>query len=260
MMTTFGDWADLVHGSSAAFGHLNCGCHPDCGSGMAVMIDKETKERVPVSAFLDGHQLVKDLAVINDAARGRFLSVLGMGLSLLRNYDPFKSPSRLRISDMLKKFDKAFGATGRDYGKVGKGRTLADVQKRRSDSWLFLFVAGMWFQDLWTYDFRRTHQCIIPYGTQEGEISFCAYNTGVGWRQIVEKRHQTATLAQWYDQKGRHHIYTGGHLVPLATTEHSLALNPDALAAGVQHDLDMAGVAKTSREEKIKARHAEHAH
>ena len=89
MMTTFGDWADLVHGSSAAFGHLNCGCHPDCGSGMAVMIDKETKERVPVSAFLDGHNLVKDLAVINDAARGRFLSVLGMAVSLLRNYDPF---------------------------------------------------------------------------------------------------------------------------------------------------------------------------
>ena len=260
MMSTFGDWADLVHGPSAVWGHLNCGCHPDCGSGMAVMIDKETKERVPVSAFLDGHQLVKDLAVINDGARGRFLSVLGMAVSLLRNYDPFTAPKRLKITDLLQKFDKAFGATGRDYGKVGKGRTLADVQKRRSDSWLFLFIAGMWFQDLWTYDFRRTHQCIIPYGTQEGEISFCAYNTGVGWRQIVEKRHQTATLAQWYDQKGRHHIYTGGHLVPLATTEHTLALNPEALSAGVQHDLDLAGVAKTSREEKIKARHTEHAH
>jgi len=259
MMTTFGDWADLVHGSSAAFGHLNCGCHPDCGSGMAVMIDKETKERVPVSAFLDGHNLVKDLAVINDGARGRFLSVLGMAVSLLRNYDPFTAPRRLKITDLLQKFDKAFGATKRNYGNVGKGRTLADVQKRRSDSWLFLFVAGMWFQDLWTYDFRRTHQCIIPYGTQEGEISFCAYNTGVGWRQIVEKRHQTATLAAWYDQKGRHQIYTGGHLVPLATTEHTLALNPDALAVGVQHDLDLAGVAKTSREEKIKARHTEHA-
>ena len=50
-----------------------------------------------------------------------------------------------------------------------------------------LFVAGMWFQDLWTYDFRRTEMCIIPYATQMGEISFCAYNTGVGWRQIVEK-------------------------------------------------------------------------
>ena len=55
-----------------------------------------------------------------------------------------------------------------------------------------MFVAGMWFQDLWTYDFRRTEMCIIPYATQMGEISFCAYNTGVGWRQIVEKMHQNA--------------------------------------------------------------------
>ena len=61
-----------------------------------------------------------------------------------------------------------------------------------------LFVAGMWFQDLWTYDFRRTEMCIIPYATQAGEISFCAYNTGVGWRQIVEKMHKNATVAEWY--------------------------------------------------------------
>jgi len=31
------------------------------------------------------------------------------------------------------------------------------------------------------------------YGTQEGEISFCAYNTGVGWRQIIENMHKTQT-------------------------------------------------------------------
>ena len=56
----------------------------------------------------------------------------------------------------------------------------------------------MWFQDLWTYDFRRTEMCIIPYATQAGEISFCAYNTGVGWRQIVEEMHKNATVAEWY--------------------------------------------------------------
>jgi hypothetical protein len=30
--------------------------------------------------------------------------------------------------------------------------------------------------------------------------------------------------------------------------------------AGAQHDLDLAGVAKTSREERIKGRRTEHAH
>ncbi len=70
-----------------------------------------------------------------------------------------------------------------------------------------LFVAGMWFQDLWTYDFRRTEMCIIPYATQMGEISFCAYNTGVGWRHIVEKMHQNATVAEWYKEHGKHAVY-----------------------------------------------------
>ena len=86
---------------------------------------------------------------------------------------------------------------------------MEDIDKRRDDRWNFLFVAGMWFQDLFNYDFRRTEQCIIPYATQEGEISFCAYNTGVGWRNIIEKMHMTATLTKWYEEHGRHEIFAG---------------------------------------------------
>jgi 7,8-dihydro-6-hydroxymethylpterin dimethyltransferase len=49
--------------------------------------------------------------------------------------------------------------------------------------------------------------CIIPYATQMGEISFCAYNTGVGWRQIVENMYQNATVAEWYREHGKHPVY-----------------------------------------------------
>jgi len=179
-MSTFSDWADLVHGPNHEWGQLSCGCHPNCGIGMAVMIDKETKEFRPVTAFLNAEQLAKDVASVNDAARGKFLSVVGVALSLLRNYDPMQAPSTFKLTDLLQKFDKCFGATGRNYGKVSGDRTFEDIEKRRRDRWNFLFIAGMWFQDLFNYDFRRTEQCIIPYATQEGEISFCAYNTGVG--------------------------------------------------------------------------------
>ena len=68
----------------------------------------------------------------------------------------------------------------------------------------------MWFQDLFNYDFRRTEMCIIPYGTQMGEISFCAYNTGVGWRNIVEKMLANASVAEWYRKHGRHPVYAKG--------------------------------------------------
>jgi uncharacterized radical SAM superfamily Fe-S cluster-containing enzyme len=253
-MGTFTDWADQVHGPDAQWGNLTCGCHPNCGVGMGIMIDKETKEAVPVTAFLKAEQLAKDIAAVNDAGRGKFLSVMGMALALMRNYDPFQAPTHFKLTDLLKKFDKTFGATGRDYGKVTGDRTRADIDKRRGDRWNFLFVAGMWFQDLFNYDFRRTEMCIIPYATQMGEISFCAYNTGIGWRNIIEKMHMTATLTKWYDEHGRHEIWAGNKDVPLPTREHSLRLNAEAVAAGEQQDLVLAGVARNAREEKLAAR------
>jgi hypothetical protein len=221
---------------------------------MALMIDKETKEAVPVTAFLNAEQLAKDVAKVNDAARGRFLSVVGMGLALMRNYNSFKAPTHFRIADLLKKFDKTFGATGKNYGKVSGDRTMSDIEQRRADRWNFLFIAGMWFQDLFNYDFRRTEMCIIPYATQQGEISFCAYNTGIGWRNILEKMHMTATLTKWYEDHGRHEIFAGNKNVPLSSKEHSLQLNAEAVAAGRQTDLDELGVAKNAREEKLAAR------
>jgi len=251
---TFTDWADLVHGPNAEWGNLTCGCHPNCGVGMGVMIDKETKEAVPVTKFLNADRLAKDLTRVNDAARGKFLSAVGMALALMRNYDPFQAPMHFKLVDLLLKFDKTFGATGRDYGKVGLDRKSEDIARRRADRWNFLFIAGMWFQDLFNYDFRRTERCIIPYATQEGEISFCAYNTGIGWRNIIEKMHMTATLTKWYEEHGRHEIFAGNKSVPLASAEHRLVLDPAAVAAGKQTDLDEQGIAKTAREEKIRRR------
>jgi uncharacterized radical SAM superfamily Fe-S cluster-containing enzyme len=255
-MSTFTDWADLVHGPDREWGQLTCGCHPNCGIGMALMIDKETKEAVPVTAFLHADQLARDVAEVNDAARSKWGSIIGMTLALMRNYDPFQAPKHFKIADLLKKFDKTFGATGKDYGKVTGDRTLGDIEKRRSDRWNFLFIAGMWFQDLFNYDFRRTEMCIIPYATQQGEISFCAYNTGIGWRNIIEKMHMTATLTKWYEEHGRHEIFAGNKSVPLSSTEHSLKLNAAAVAAGAQTDLDKLGIAKNAREEQLRARKA----
>jgi uncharacterized radical SAM superfamily Fe-S cluster-containing enzyme len=257
-MSTFTDWADVVHGPDEQWGQLSCGCHPNCGIGMAVMIDKETKEAVPVTAFLNAEQLARDVAEVNDAGRGRFLSVAGMTLAVMRNYNSFKSPTHFKLVDLLKKFDKTFGATKKAktgvYGKTTGDRTAEDIAKRRADRWNFLFIAGMWFQDLFNYDFRRTEMCIIPYATQQGEISFCAYNTGIGWRNIIEKMHMTATLTKWYEEHGRHEIFAGGKAVPLASTEHRLKLNEEAVRAGAQTDLDDLGIAKNARDEKRAAR------
>ena len=142
--------------------------------------------------------------------------------------------------------------TGKDYGKVSGDRSKDDIEKRRSDRWNFLFIAGMWFQDLFNYDFRRTEMCIIPYGTQEGEICFCAYNTGIGWRNIIEHMHQNATVAKWYEEHGRHEIFAGGKDCSNSSDPtHNLKLNEVDLTR--PNKPDMKGP-KTAHEEMVMMR------
>ncbi|NOT60081.1 MAG: radical SAM protein, partial [Acidobacteria bacterium] len=198
LMSAFADFADMAHGPEREWGQMSCGCHPNCGVGTAVIIDKETKEMAPIPDFINIPGLVKDMQAVTDAARNKKFSMFMMALALLKNYNSLKSPTHFKLTDLMKKFDKTFGLSGKNYGKTDPTRTIEDIELRRKDRWNFLFIAGMWFQDLFNYDFRRTEMCIIPYGTQEGEISFCAYNTGIGWRNIIEHMHQNATVAKWY--------------------------------------------------------------
>ena len=212
------DVTDLILGPAADWGSLKCGCHPDCGVGTAFMVSKKTKQWAPLSSFVDVDRILKDAAAISDAARGPLLTKIQTAMSLLRNYRPLNAPKGFRLVDLMKKYDKQSG------GQLG-GKLSGDAKDRKQDEWLLLFVAGMWFQDLWTYDFRRTEMCIIPYATQMGEISFCAYNTGVGWRQIVENMHYNASVADWYKANGKHAVYANPRkAVPLPPGSQSLTL------------------------------------
>src|SRR2546427_10801031 len=254
LMGAFADFADLVHGPGADWGQVSCGCHPNCGVGTALMINKETKEFAPVPQFLNIPGIVSDMQKITDAGRGKWFSNTMMALALLKNYNPFSGPPSLTLFDIFKKFVKSFGLSGKNYGKVTCDRTVEDIQKRRQDPWNFLFVAGMWFQDLFNYDFRRTEMCIIPYATQEGEISFCAYNTGIGWRKIIENMHKNATVAEWYRQHGKHEDYAKGKKVNLESYEHSLKISAEdaARVRHLEHDVPLTA----AEEEKARRKKA----
>ena len=206
-MNPFSDLVDLLQEPNAAFGSLNCGCHPNCGVGTILLVNKHTREMVPLAEFLNLEQLLKDVQLIADSAPNKNLAYAALALSVLRNFKAEAAPQGYHVPQIVAQMLSQIGIKG---GRVGASE--GDAQQF---PWRFLFVAGMWFQDLWNYDFRRTEMCIIPYGTQLGEISFCAYNTGVGWRQVVEKLYQTATTAEWYREQGRHPIYAKGRDVAL---------------------------------------------
>jgi 7,8-dihydro-6-hydroxymethylpterin dimethyltransferase len=217
------DLTDAIKGPLAEWGTLKCACHPDCGVATALMVNKRTKSWAPLPGLLNVERFFADAATIARTARGPFLTKLQAALALLRNYQPSGAPEGFSLRDLVKKFDKQSG--GALGGKLG----ATDNANRKKDEWLILFVAGMWFQDLWTYDFQRTEMCLIPYATPIGEIAFCAYNTGIGWRQIVESQHQNPSVADWHRAHGRHEVFANPHKkVPLPDAARPAALSvPD---------------------------------
>jgi len=208
---------DLLQGADAPWGWSACNCHPNCGIFTLLVVNRRTREWTPLFKFFDYEQFIRDVAVITDTARGKTLTAAQLALSILRNFKASAAPRGFPISQIVSLFKPS--AARSDSDRNDRMKTRSD-----QDDWRVLCVEGMWFQDLWTYDFRRTEMCVIPYGTQEGEISFCAYNTGVGWRQIIENMHQTASLAEWHKTNGRHEIFAKGKKVELKTTEHHLIL------------------------------------
>jgi uncharacterized radical SAM superfamily Fe-S cluster-containing enzyme len=215
-MGPFGDLTDLLLAETADWGALKCGCHPNCGIGTALLVHKTTKQMVPLAQVLDLEGLLEDIQAITDASQPRFVTLAELAIALCRRFDASQAPPGFSVVTLLRQFLSQTGARGKRVGE-----SAGDSEEFE---WRILFVAGMWFQDLYNYDFRRTEMCIIPYGTQEGEISFCAYNTGVGWRQIVEKMHSTATVADWYREKGRHPVYAKNQKLPLSPSRGTVKL------------------------------------
>jgi len=198
----FSDMRDLLDGAEAEWGALKCGCHPNCGVGTMLLVNETTKQAIPFPQILDTDRLLQDMRQINDAARSKPLTVAQFALSVLRNIRFSQLPDGLGLWEVVKVID------GHNGSKLG-------LAEKHRYNWRIMMVAGMWFQDLFNYDFRRTEMCIIPYATQLGEVSFCAYNTGVGWRQIVEKMFSTHSTADWFKEKGRHQIFAAGKSVPM---------------------------------------------
>ncbi|HEX8181826.1 MAG TPA: radical SAM protein [Pyrinomonadaceae bacterium] len=212
---------DMLQGADAPWGWSSCNCHPNCGVFTLMVVNRHTGEWTPLFKFFDYERFMRDVSLITDTARGQKLTMAQLGMAIMRNYDPAKAPAGFPISQIINLFKPSSANANSDRNDRMKTQHGADDP---NDQWRVLCVEGMWFQDLFNYDFRRTEMCVIPYGTQEGEISFCAYNTGVGWRQIIENMHKTANLGDWYQEHGRHAVYAKGKPVPGIQKTRTLSL------------------------------------
>src|SRR6476620_6587071 len=112
--------------------------------------------------FFDYEQFMKDVATITDTARGKKLTMAQLGMAIMRNYDASNAPDGFPISQILNLFKPSSATSNSDRNDRMQTRAEDDV-------WRVVCVEGMWCQDLFTYDSRRTEMCVIPDGTQDGE-------------------------------------------------------------------------------------------
>ena len=113
-------------------------------------------------------------------------------------------------------------------------RTYEDAMKRRqTDPWNFLFIAGMWFQDLFNDDFRRRN---VHYSLRHaaGRDFVLRVQHRRGLASDHQNMHKNATVAEWYKNHGKHEIYAKGKAVNLESFEDPPAISTSMQAARVR--------------------------
>lgn len=206
-----GNLLDLISAHNANKGSVCCNHHPNTAVFSVLVVNRTTKQVAPLCSFFDLERFFRDMSLISDNWSGRRMTYAQVALSALRNYDQRRAPGGFKAEDLLALFREAMLRSG----------ASPDDQKQTND-WTVLPVHGVFFQDLFNFDMRNCERSVTAVVTNQGEISFCAHN-GAGWRQVLEWKHQTASLSQWHKVHGRHTIYAHGRSVDLPPADKSTA-------------------------------------
>jgi hypothetical protein len=212
--STFCTFVDMIHPERER-GSTFVNAHPDSAVFSPLIVNRLTGEWYPMATFFNVGRFLDDISVIIDSARSPLLSKGQMALSVLRNFEASKAPKGLRMRDVVGVLRQCiFRASSQSANWTS---AIYDRQ-----SWAILFIGGMWFQDLFSYEIPniQTSSAVVvdagldPAYTESAEVSFSFKNAG-GWRQIAEHGRHAPTLSEWHRNRGRHAIYANGQFVPI---------------------------------------------
>ena len=209
----FGHLCDVLN-PQAELGSLFVDSHPNQGIFSPLLIDTWSKEVVPIPVFFNLEQFTRDLLEITDSARGPAATKALVRLSLLRHFDSRKAPAGFGPDQFHGLLQDCF------YRVAGSGDDWSEKADAYGGRFRIMASGAMWFQDAFNYDFAALASSSTPVATEEGEISFSAYNAS-GWRKVVEHQSETVTLAEWHRTRGREEIYAKGKKVDLEQPSHS---------------------------------------
>ncbi len=159
-------------------------CHPLCGLGTYFFVDQNRKP-TPVTRFLDIKGLFDDIQKQAEKLKNKTTFK-----TLYNNLSKFNL-----FSSANKRFDQSKAPEGLTLTKLGQ--TIEGLLDKRAGrgkndgtyTYKTLMVAGMHFMDSYNYDVERVKRCVIHYSAPDGRLyPFCAYNSGLVFRNSIEKR------------------------------------------------------------------------
>ncbi len=111
LISTFAGFADLAHGPESQWGTVSCGCHPNCGVGTALMINKETKEWAPVPRFLNVAAARRRTSRRSPTRRAaRTFSNFMMAMALLEELQAVRGAAKAWLWDLCQEIRQVLGA------------------------------------------------------------------------------------------------------------------------------------------------------
>ncbi len=160
-------------------------CHPHCGAGTYIIVDRYTKEYRTIPEFVDVEGFMKKLDnLANILANRRWFKKLTLTLAMKDLMKFYKPENALpgwdteRFTDFVRSF-----AEFRERYPDNEAR-VREVQASRYRA---LLLVAMHFQDVYNYELPRVQRCVIHYAAADGKLyPFCTYNCGPCFRDKVE--------------------------------------------------------------------------
>jgi uncharacterized radical SAM superfamily Fe-S cluster-containing enzyme len=217
-VSTYGIFAHLCDGlrPESKIGSLFNDIHPNHGIFSPLLVDTDSRQMIPVGAFFDLQQFMRDIVAVMDTGRGPAITKALVSLSVLRNFDYKRAPSGFELPHIPALLEDCF------YRVSGSGENWSERADSYNGRWKIVMANAMQFQDAYIYDLATMADSATPVATQDGEIGFSAYNSA-GWRKIVEHVHQSATLTEWHRTHARHQIYSHNKRVDLDSVKSTSA-------------------------------------
>jgi uncharacterized radical SAM superfamily Fe-S cluster-containing enzyme len=159
-------------------------CHPLCGIGTYFFVDRN-KQPTPATRFLNIKGLFDDIQKQADKLKNKTtfktlynnLSKFSLFSSANKHFDQSKAPEGLTLTRLGQTIEGLLDK------KAGRGANDGIYTYKT------LMVAGMHFMDGYNYDVERVKRCVIHYSTPDGRLyPFCAYNSGLVFRNRIEKQ------------------------------------------------------------------------